>query len=130
MDAFISHINTILSSSGQLATRLFPSEAQVLRMFAERIISDVIGEAYVQPLLSRAREAGGPGATGMGLFLRASAAVFAMTERIIEVVVDAGKKEGNSQSTIRKEQVEDLMCVCACVIYRGPHPIEIESDRL
>jgi recyclin-1 len=97
MDAFISHVEAAIASSGELAMRVFPPTSQVLRMFTERVISDVIGESYVQPLLERARE------SGLDIFLRASAAVYAVTGRIVEAVEKAG---GGS---VQSKEVEDLM---------------------
>jgi recyclin-1 len=111
MDSFVSHVISILLSSGHLATRVFPPAAQVLRMFAERVISEVIGEAYVAPVLSRAREVGSGqgGAAGMGLFLRASAAVFAMTGRVVDAIVEAGVREEEAKSVITKAEVESFV---------------------
>lgn len=118
MDAFITHVLSSLAISGALATRVFPPSACVLQQFTERVVNDVIGEAYVQPLLSRARDVGARGATGSAqdLFLRASAAVFAMVGRVVEVVVDAGRgdnAEGQKigPSVVGKGEIEELLYV-------------------
>lgn len=79
-------------------------------MFAERVVLEVIGEGYVQPLLQRARDAGGAtNGGGSNIFLRASAAVFAMAGRVVDVVVEAGMDEKTGKSSIGKPEVEDLM---------------------
>lgn len=104
MDAFVTHALSSLSTSGSLATRVFPSSAKVLQQFADRVISDVIGEGYVQPLLSRAREVGSAG-KGNDLFLRASAAVFAMVGRVVDAVVEAGRLEGEGGSKVGRSVV-------------------------
>lgn len=108
MDGFITHVLASISSSGALASRVFPPSAQVLRMFAERVVSDVIGEGYVQPLLQRARDVGGGGG-GSDLFLRASAAVFAVAGRVVDVAVEAGKDDATGKSVLGRPEVEDLM---------------------
>lgn len=110
MDAFITHVLSSISSSGALASRVFPPSAQVLRMFAERVVLEVIGEGYVQPLLQRARDVAGAGsAGGSNMFLRASAAVFAMVGRVVAVVIEAGVDRETEKSVVGKAEIEDLM---------------------
>lgn len=116
MDAFVTHVLAALSTSGALATRVFPPASRVLQQFAERVVADVIGEAYVQPLLARARDAGASGGRGGGhdLFLRASAAVFAMVGRVVDVVVDAGRPQDADgskvgPSVVGKAEIEQLL---------------------
>jgi hypothetical protein len=125
MDAFVTHVLSSLAASGALATRVFPPSARVLQQFTERVVSDVIGEAYVQPLLSRARDVGARGSKGgtQDLFLRASAAVFAMISRVVEVVVDAGREEDaegkkTGPSVVGKGEIEQLLYVSATFCLR------------
>ncbi|CDZ96305.1 Exocyst subunit-Sec10p [Phaffia rhodozyma] len=97
MEPFIAHLTSIIVQSGSQATRVFPPPSKVLHTFIDRILGEVVGEQYIQPLLQRARDVGA--STGRGLFLRASAGVFAMVEKMVDVILKTGTPEGEDPSS-------------------------------
>jgi len=95
--SFVTYILETLRTNGSVAVRIFPPLAQVLLLFANRLVNEVIGE-YVTGVLSRARDIEAEklnqargGSALEGVYLQACAASFMMAWKIINVLVEIGK---------------------------------------
>ena len=95
--SFATHVLETLSTNGSVATRVFPPLAQVLLLFSNRLVNDVLGE-YVTGVLNRARDIDAErlnqareGAANEGVYLQACAASFMMSWKIVNVLVVIGK---------------------------------------
>ncbi|ODN94766.1 recyclin-1 [Cryptococcus wingfieldii CBS 7118] len=97
MDAFISHVLEAFKIDAETAHRVFPVNARVILSFCDRLANEVIGD-YIHPLLSQAR------AVSQALFLRATAATFVQSWKLVDVVMEV---LGSKQKVITREQVED-----------------------
>lgn len=92
---FITHVLETLRSNGSVAVRVFPPLAQVLLLFANRLVNEVLGE-YITGVLSRARDIDAEklNQTRIAIevvYLQACAASFMMAWKIVDVLVEIGK---------------------------------------
>lgn len=97
--SFIAHILETLHTNGPVAVRVFPPLAQVLLLFATRLVSEVLGD-YVTGVLSRARDIDAEklnqaerGAGIEGVYLQACAASFIMVWKVVNDMVEIGRGE-------------------------------------
>jgi len=95
--SFIAHVLETLRTNGSVAVRVFPSLAQVLLLFAIRLVNEVVGD-YVTGVLSRARDIdaetlnkAGRGTGVEEVYLQACAASFIMAWKIVNTLVEIGR---------------------------------------
>ncbi|EJF59704.1 hypothetical protein DICSQDRAFT_108611 [Dichomitus squalens LYAD-421 SS1] len=100
MDDFMADILAALEEHGSRAIRVFPSEANVLISFADRLASEVVGE-YITTLLTRAREVSNE------IFLKAAAATFKESWRMVDTIMQVAAAKEHSQ--FPKTTAEDVV---------------------
>ena len=95
--SFIAHVLETLRTYGPVAVRVFPPLAQVLLLFANRLVNEVLGD-YVTGVLSRARDIdaeklnqAGKGTGTEGVYLQACAASFIMTWKTVNTLVEISR---------------------------------------
>jgi recyclin-1 len=96
MDEFMASVMASLAEHGARAVRVFPRQSAVLLAFADRVANEVVGE-YITRLLTRARE------VGAQTFLMATAAAFKEACKIVDVVVEVGRK------TVERTKAEEVV---------------------
>ncbi|THH29168.1 hypothetical protein EUX98_g5028 [Antrodiella citrinella] len=100
MDGFMIHVLDALREHGTRAVRVFPPAANVLLAFAERLANEVVAE-YLSPLLDRARE------ISTEVFLKATAASFRESWRMVDVIMEASK--ARPDSAVTQTRAEDVI---------------------
>jgi len=91
MDAFMAHVLESFKMDAELAVRVFPPRAQILRSFADRVAMDVIGE-YINTLLSQTR------IMSPEMSLRATAASFVQAWKLVDTTMEKLAAEENSET--------------------------------
>jgi recyclin-1 len=93
--------------------RVFPPLAQVLLLFAIRLVNEVLGE-YVTGVLSRARDLDAEklnqareGTANEGVYLQACAASFMMSWKIVNVLVEIGKGRDEPVNPVSLKEAGD-----------------------
>ncbi|KAI0759399.1 exocyst complex component Sec10-like protein [Trametes elegans] len=99
MDGFLADILSALEEHGARAVRVFPSDANVLISFADRLANEVVGE-YISSLLTRAREISNE------VFLKATAASFKEAWRMVDTIVQVAAAK---DSDFPKTKAEDVV---------------------
>ncbi|EJD41543.1 hypothetical protein AURDEDRAFT_169438 [Auricularia subglabra TFB-10046 SS5] len=103
MDDFMNHITNVLRADGATAIRIFPPDSRVLLNFADRVATEVVGE-YITPLLSQAR------AISNETFLKATAASFSQSWRMVDALLEISKPKGLSEPpVVTNTQAEDVV---------------------
>ncbi|SJL10333.1 uncharacterized protein ARMOST_13717 [Armillaria ostoyae] len=97
MDEFMTAILGSIVEYGSRAVRVFPPASDVLVSFADRVATEVVGE-YVTSLLTRAREISNE------TYLKAAAASFKESWRMVDAVLQAAKASPNSNLTQTKAE--------------------------
>ncbi|KAI8974035.1 exocyst complex component Sec10-like protein [Trametes punicea] len=98
MDEFMADILSVLAEHGYRAVRVFPPEANVLLLFADRLANEVVGE-YISSLLTRAREISNE------IFLKATAASFKEAWRMVDTIVQVGSSKDPDFPRTKAEDV-------------------------
>ena len=110
---FVTHVLETLRTNGSVAVRVFPPLARVLPLFANRLVTEVLGE-YVTGVLSRARDidaerlnqAGGE-IVNEGVYLQACAASFMMAWKVINDLVEIGKGKDDPVDPVASKDAGD-----------------------
>jgi len=109
---FVTHVLETLRTNGSVAVRVFPPLAQVLLLFSNRLVNEVLGE-YVTGVLSRARDIDAEklnqareGTTNDAVYLQACAASFMMSWKIIHVLVEIGKGKNEPSDPVAVKDAE------------------------
>jgi recyclin-1 len=98
MDSYMKHVLYVVQREGSLIARVFPTEADVLIEFTDRIANDVLSD-YITTLLSAAQPLQHP------LFLLATAATFGQVYRLVDTVLEIEPKS----PLVTKARAEDVI---------------------
>ncbi|KAK2460734.1 hypothetical protein APHAL10511_007204 [Amanita phalloides] len=100
MDEFMYAVLASISEHGSRAVRVFPTAAQVIIYFAERLANEVVGE-YITALLARSRDLDNQ------IFLTAVAASFREAWRMVDAIMQAASQRPDAG--INRTAAEDVV---------------------